>query len=55
MAERRQESHPSDAAVKMTRKKRYQLRIEKVSLKGLMLQIFIFLICKYAMHVMLRV
>ena len=35
MAERWQESRTSDAADRMTRKKRYQLWIEKVSLKGL--------------------
>ena len=35
MAERRQESRTSDGAVKMTRIKRYQPGIEKVSLKGL--------------------
>ena len=35
MAESRQESGTSDGAVKITRKKRYQLGIEKVSLKGL--------------------
>ena len=37
MAEKRQESHTSDGAVKITRKKkRYQLGIENISLKGLM-------------------
>ena len=35
MAERRQESRASDGAVKITPKKRYQLGIENVSLKGL--------------------
>ena len=35
MAEKRQESCTSDGAVKITRKKRYQLGIENVSLKGL--------------------
>ena len=35
MAESRQESGTSDGAVKITRKKRYPLGIEKVSLKGL--------------------
>ena len=35
MAERRQESCTSDGAMKMTRKKRYQLGIENVLLKGL--------------------
>ena len=35
MAEKRQESRTFDGAVKTTRKKRYQLGIEKVSLKGL--------------------
>ena len=35
MAEKRQESRTSDGAVKITRKKRYQLGIENVSLKGL--------------------
>ena len=35
MAERGQESHISDSAVKMTRIKRYQLGIEMVSLNGL--------------------
>ena len=34
MTERRQESRTSDATVKMTRKKRYQLWTGKVSLKG---------------------
>ena len=35
MAEKRQESRTFDGAVKITRKKRYQLGIENVSLKGL--------------------
>ena len=35
MAESRQESFTSDGVVKVTRKKRYRLGIEKVSLKGL--------------------
>ena len=35
MVETRQESCTSDDALKMTPKKRYQLGIEKVSLKGL--------------------
>ena len=35
MAEKRQVSRTSDGAVKITRKKRYQLGIENVSLKGL--------------------
>ena len=38
MAEKKQESRTSDGAVKITRKKRYQLGIENVSLKGLKLQ-----------------
>ena len=37
MAESRQESRTSDGAVKITRKKRYQAGIEKVSLKVLKL------------------
>ena len=36
MAEKRQESRTFDGAVEITRKKRYQLGIENVSLKGLM-------------------
>ena len=35
MAKSRQESRTSDDAVKITRKKRYRLGKEKVSLKGL--------------------
>ena len=37
MAEKMQESRTSDGAVKITQKERYQLVIENVSLKGLML------------------
>ena len=37
MAEKMQESRTSDGAVKITQKERYQLGIENVSLKGLML------------------
>ena len=35
MAERRQKSCTSNGAVKITRKKRYQLETENLSLKGL--------------------
>ena len=38
MAERRQKSRTSNGAVKITRKKRYQLETENLSLKGLIIQ-----------------
>ena len=44
MSERRQGSHISDGAVKITREKWYQLRIENVLLKGLTVVITISLI-----------
>ena len=41
MAERRQESCTSDGAVKITPQKRNQLGIENISLKGLLVLLFI--------------